>query len=78
MEPLIARLEKVGFIFSRRDQQVELLRMAITTYKSIYNDLNIPKVYHIIWLSIWYHIILYCIVLYCIVFYSIVLYCIVL
>ena len=43
-DTLLARLEELGFIFCKKGQQIKLLRLAITTYKSIYGDLNIPKV----------------------------------
>ena len=55
IELLLAKLEKMGFIFSIREQQVELLRLALKTYKSIYNDLNISKVCRIILLTLTYH-----------------------
>ena len=47
LEALIVKLDKMGFIFCRREQQKQVLMLAVTTYKSIYNDLSIPKV-------IWY------------------------
>ena len=43
-DTLLARLEELGFIFCIKGQQIKLLRVAIATYKSIYGDLNVPKV----------------------------------
>ena len=61
IELLLAKLEKMGFIFSRREQQIELLRLALKTYKSIYNDLNISKVRNIIFFCWFSSIKSYCI-----------------
>ena len=43
-DTLFARLEELGFVFCKKAQQIRLLRLAIKTYKSVYGDLNIPKV----------------------------------
>jgi hypothetical protein len=57
VDDLLDKLENLGFIFCRREQQIKLLRLALTSYKSIYSDLNIPKVpcySTLLTLTMWY------------------------